>query len=455
MGAGAAVGNPGVAVSGTVAQALARPMTPTPRQVEEQFNDNSEAIDVLKKSAPIGVFFLIGYILIDSRSAIASGTITVSPYHWLALATILFFFGLTWLPAFRAHWRMWSLLCCLAMMILMIQASAVTGEANVRYVTILLCPFATASFVIWGWRWQLGLVIACIVLYALAEILLPIGPPFETHRLLGLAAALTLSQVTAVFLGRYRSRLHRQLTQLAEAAAFRETQIATMTHDIRNPLATLVGLVTVLIEDDMDDQQRGNLLSRVWSTTASMDLLVKNVLDLYLLEEQRLKPNRRLIDANVVVAETAEQVGIEARLKGLKLRVELGHLPKANLDPLHLERITANLLASAIKRTTSGAIALRTLKRCDRIVIEVSDAGPPPSPAEIGHIFERPSMASEAKSPALSRYIARALILANDGTIEASSCDEWGLTLTVSLPIGVPLLIVDAEAPPTLSAAAR
>ena len=454
MGAGAAVGNTTVAVSDTAPQPLARPITPTPRQVEEQFNDNSEAIDVLKKSAPIGVFFLIGYILIDSRTPLSSGTITVSPYHWMALATILFFFGLTWLPAFRAHWRMWSLLCCLAMIALMIEASAVTGEATVRYVTIILCPFATASFVIWGWRWQLGLVIACFVLYAAAEILVPIGPPFEIHQLLGLVAALTLSQITAVFLGRYRGRLHRQLTQLAEAAAFRETQIATMTHDIRNPLATLVGLVTLLIEDDLDDQQRGNLLSRVWSTTASMDLLVKNVLDLYLLEEQRLRPNRRLIDANAVVAETAEQIGIEARLKGLKLRVELGYLPKANLDPLHLERITANLLSSAIKRTQSGAIALRTFERDAWVVIEVSDAGPAVPTAEIEHIFERPGLASGGKSPALSRYIASALIHANDGTIDASSGEGHGLTLAVSLPLGLPSATVESHTP-ALTLAAR
>jgi len=453
VGAGAAVGNRTVAVSEALRQRLARPLTPTPLQVEEQFNDNSEAIDVLKKSAPIGVFFLIAYILMDSRTPLSSGTITVSPYHWMALATILFFFGLTWLPAFRAHWRVWSLVCCLAIMSLMIETSAVTGEVTARYVTIILCPFATASFVIWGWRWQLGLVVACFLLYIAAEILAPIGRPFELHRMLGLIAALTLSQVTAVFLGRYRSRLHRQLTELAEAAAFRETQIATMTHDIRNPLATLVGLVTLLIEDDLDDQQRGNLLSRVWSTTASMDLLVKNVLDLYLLEEQRLRPNRRMIDANAVVAETAEQAGIEARLKGLKLAIELGNLPRANLDPLHLERITANLLASAIKRTAAGEVALRTFERDEWIVIEVSDSGPAASAAEVEHIFERPSLTSGAKSPALSRYIASALIHSNGGTIDARVGEGWGLTLAVSLPVGVPSAIAAATAIASIPAA--
>ena len=312
MGAGAAIGNHTAAVQGAIPPAM-RPVTPTPRQVKDRFDDNTEAVDVLKKSAPIGVFFLIAYILIDSRTPISSGTITVSPYHWLALATVMFFFGLTWMPGFQAHWRFWSLACCILLISLMIAAGASTGEVTASYLTIVLCPFATASFVVWGWRWQLTLVGACLVLYVAAEVLMPHGRPFELHRMLGLVAALTLSQVTAVFLERYRRRSHRQMMELAEAAAFRESQIATMTHDIRNPLATLVGLVTLLMDEEIEDRQHWNLLNRVWSTTASMDLLVKNVLDLYLLEEQRLRPNRRMIDPNAVVAETADSAYCCAR----------------------------------------------------------------------------------------------------------------------------------------------
>ena len=434
MGAGALVGDRTAALGSGEPQASTRPITPTPREVEERFDDNSEAVDVLKKSAPIGVFFLIAYILIDSRTPISSGTLTVSPYHWIALATVLFFFGLTWLPGFRAHWRFWSLTSCLALMSLMIAAGSATGEVTAWYITIILCPFATASFVIWGWRWQLSLVIACFLLYIAAELVAPHGKPFELHRTLGLIAALTLSQITAVFLGRYRRRLHRQLTELAEAAAFRETQIATMTHDIRNPLATLVGLVTLLMENDIDEGQRGNLLSRVWSTTTSMDLLVKNVLDLYLLDEQRLRPNPRMIDVNAVVAETAEQIGIEATLKGLKLLVDLGRLPKIKLDPLHLERITSNLLASAITRTSAGTITLRTLERDEAIEIEIRDMGPEITDAESAAIFARPKLTSGAKSAALSRYIASALVAVSGGTIEAGVGEGGSLRLIVRLP---------------------
>ena len=416
-----------------------RPAAVTVRQVVADFDDNAEAIDILKKSGPVGIFFLLAYIAVDARRGAPSLGLLVSPYHWIGLAVVLSFFGMTWLPGFRAHWRLWSLLCCITLITLMVRISAITHEADTRYITIVLCPFATAAFVIWGWRWQLSLIIACFLLYVISEAVVPVGVPFERHRMLGMVAALTLSQFTAVFHDRYRRKLKRQLIQLAEAAAFRETQIATMTHDIRNPLATLVGLVTLLVEDELNEKERNNLLARVWSTTTSMDLLVKNVLDLYLLEEQRLRPNPRVIDANSVVSETADHCGIEARLKGLKLRLELGGLPKANLDPLHLERIIANLLTSAIRRTPAGEVRLRTSQRGQFIQIEVSDTGPEAAPAEIQYVFSRPNLAVDgARSSALGRYIAHALVEADGGKIQAKVEDGWGLNLIVSLPVGSP-----------------
>jgi signal transduction histidine kinase len=428
------------ASAGAAAKAAIKPASLTARQVVEDFDDNAEAVDILKKSGPVGIFFLLTYIFVDSHGHLTS--FFVSPYHWIALATVLAFFGLTWLPGFRAHWRLWSLLCCIVMIMLMIRVSAITREADTRYITIILCPFATAAFVIWGWRWQLSLIIACLFLYLFSEAAVPVAgrPPFDIHRMLGMVAALTLSQFTAVFLDRYRRKLKRQLIQLAEAAAFRETQIATMTHDIRNPLATLVGLVTLLVEDELDEKERNNLLARVWSTTTSMDLLVKNVLDLYLLEEQRLRPNWRVIDPNSVISETSDHCSIEARLKGLKIRMELGGLPKANLDPLHLERIVANLLTSAIRRTPAGEVRLRTSQRGEWVIFEVSDTGPEATPNEIEHIFDRPNLAVDgARSSALGRYIAHALIEADGGKIQAKVEDGWGLNLVVQLPIDEPV----------------
>jgi two-component system heavy metal sensor histidine kinase CusS len=119
--------------------------------------------------------------------------------------------------------------------------------------------------------------------------------------------------------------------------------------------------------------------------------------------------------------------------------MELGGLPKANLDPLHLERIVANLLTSAIRRTPAGEVRLRTSQRGGWVIFEVSDTGPEATPNEIEHIFDRPNLAVDgARSSALGRYIAHALVEADGGKIQAKVEDGWGLNLVVQLPIDEP-----------------
>jgi signal transduction histidine kinase len=135
-----------------------------------------------------------------------------------------------------------------------------------------------------------------------------------------------------------------------------------------------------------------------------------------------------------VVAEVAEQMAIQARLKGLKLRVELGSLPPARIDPLHLERIAANLIASAIRRSAAGMIVVRTTHRGQAVWVEITDAGPEAKVPEIEQLFARPSMTAGANPPALSRYIASALVAANGGQTDARAGDGRGLTLIASLP---------------------
>jgi len=338
--------------------------------------------------------------------------------------------------AFRAHWRLWLLLACIAIVALMVLAGAATHNPDAGYLALLLCPMAAAALVVWGWRCQLLLNFFCLLIYAISGLAVPSGSRFAVTHALAMLTALTLAQFTAVFSDRYRRRLEGRLEQLATAAELRDTQVATMTHDLRNPLATLVGLMTLLVEDDDGEKDRADLLARIWSTTASMDLLVKNLLDLYMLDEQQIHANRRIIDADAIVKETAERYAFEARLREVELAIELGGVHQAHLDPLHLERIVANLITGAVRRTTAGAVRIRTSQHDGWLLIEVSDCGPPPP---IDQIFERPGLGENgARSEALGRYIARSLVEADGGTIRARSGDGCGLTVIAQLPSATP-----------------
>jgi signal transduction histidine kinase len=406
------------------------------RRVLLEIDHDAEAISTLKVAGPIAIFFLLAY---GGVEMLLVGPHGLNQYHYAAFVIITLFFGLTWLSVFRRYWKAWTLITCVIIIALFIRIAALGHNPELAFIAIILCPFATAAFVMWGPRWQGMLNLGCLALFGATELAVPSRDQYTIYRWLGFVAALVLSWFTAVFLDRYRGKLRAQMEQLAAAAKFRERQIGTMTHDIRNPLATLVGLVTLLEEDELSEKETTHLLARVGSTSRAMDLLVKNVLDMYLLEEDNLQPHPRVIDPNVIVQEVADVYGREARLKGLRMRTELGGMPRGSLDPLHLERIVANLLSNGIQRTESGEVVLRTFLSGGKVIIEVQDTGPQLSHEQFSHLFERPIQDRQGMgSSGWKLYIARALTETNGGTVSARSHTNRGLTLITEVPFWEP-----------------
>jgi signal transduction histidine kinase len=402
------------------------------RRVLLEIDHDAEAISTLKVAGPTAIFFMAAYATVE---VLQGHSHELTPYHFAALAIVTLFFGLTWLSSFRRYWKVWTLTTCIVVIALFIKIAALGRNPELAFVAIILCPFATAAFVMWGQLWQGMLNLGCLAMFGAAQILVPSRDRYTTYRWLGFLAALVLSWFTAVFLDRYRGKLRAQMEQLAAAGKFRERQIGTMTHDIRNPLATLLGLVTLLEEDELSEKETNHLLARVSSTSRAMDLLVKNVLDMYLLEEDDLQPHPRIVDPNVIVQEVADVYRREARLKGLRMRTELGGMPRGSLDPLHLERIVANLLSNGIQRTESGELVLRTFLNGGKVIIEVQDAGPPLNQEQFSRLFERPLQDRQGMgSSGWKLYIARALTETNGGTVSARLDANRGLTLITEVP---------------------
>src|SRR5271166_5352933 len=331
---------------------------------------------------------LLAYLAYDQFVWGKYGAVTA--LHWLTLAATCLFFGLSWTSPFRRHWKLWVLLYNLFLIATFIQISRVTGNPESRFIAIMLCPLATAAFVSWGTRWQLAMALTAVAGYAIGEYFVPIQTPYAMYRWMGLFAAVVFAQCTAIFIERYRRRLKRQVEDLEEAARFRQTQIATMAHDIRSPVAALSGYVNLLEEIDISTKERTDLLGRIGSTAWNMDLVVSNVLDYYAAQDEDITPAPAELDPIQVLNDVAEDCRLQAQRRRLNLRVEIGRLPTCQLDRRHFERIVRNLLAYALARTATGDVTLRAGLRNDLIAVEVTDNGPALSAAERDALFQRP-----------------------------------------------------------------
>ena len=223
--------------------------------------DDEDALQVLKLGGAVGIFLLLAYLAYDQyalgRNAPGTGM------HFLAIALICLFFGLAWTRAFRRFWKFWTLLFNLLLIAIFFMISRRTGDPESRFIAAMLCPLATASFVSWGPGWQFAMGVLALTGYAVGDHLVPIPTPHAMYRWMGLTAAIVFSQYTAIFIERYRRRLKKQVADLEDAGRFRDTQIATMAHDIRSPVAALSGYVNLLEEDSDDPKERADLLGRI------------------------------------------------------------------------------------------------------------------------------------------------------------------------------------------------
>lgn len=397
--------------------------------------DDEESLRVLKLGGATGILLLLAYLAYDEQMRGRNAPGTLLP--WLLLGATCLFFGLAWTRSFRRRWKTWVLLYNLFVIAAFILNSRWTGNAESRFLAIMLCPLATAAFVSWGTRWQSAMGVMALGGYAAGEYLVPIKTPNGSYQWIGLIAAVILAQYTVTFIDRYRGRLRKQVQDLEEAARFRQSQIATMAHDIRSPVAALAGYVSLLEESDISAKERTDLLGRIGSTAWNMDLVVSNVLDYYQAQQDEVIPAPDELDPNQVLSEVAQDCALQAQRRRLTLRAEIARLPPCKLDRHHLERIVRNMLAYVIGNMVAGEVVLRARARNDSIAVEVTDLGSSLSPAEMGTLFERPDRnGNGVGARGLGLYIARAMAEAAGGRVEARfASGRRGLTLVAELPL--------------------
>jgi signal transduction histidine kinase len=416
----------------------ARAMPRRLRRPVEWTGDDEDAIAVLKVGGALGIVFLAIFALFDlTRSGF---TTPIAGYHAIALAGACLFLGMTWTHVFRRVWKFWTLVFCALLMAMFVVISSLTRDPESRFIAIILCPLATASFVNWGPRWQLALNSVSIAIFAIAETAVPVPSHFQFYRWMGLVAALCFAQCAAIFLERYRRRIRAQLDALDNAARFRELQIATMAHDIRSPVAALAGYAHLLEEGASTPAVQRELLDRIGSTAWNMNLVVSNVLDLYRFEEDgRFHLEARAFDPNEVIAEAAEDCAMQARRKGRQMQCAIDRLPPLAVDRHDLDAIVRNLAACALECTDSEPVRLSAHPDGTRVVLAVEA----PNAILLRRDLDAMTMPSDGKrrpegTRAIGWFLTRAMAEAAGGRLIARTGQAGGFSIAVEIPFSSP-----------------
>jgi K+-sensing histidine kinase KdpD len=235
-----------------------------------------------------------------------------------------------------------------------------------------------------------------------------------------------------------RRQFHARMREEARRVAVQEVT-ATVSHDLKNPLAAVTGLVEMLLDSTADvltlDQRA--LLHRINANTRLMTELVGNLLEVELIECGRQAFQPAWLDLNALVRRVVEAQAHQAEEKHIGLVLDLNpQLPAAMLDGRSIERLVANLLGNAVKFTPhNGAIRVSTRCRDARVIVEVWDSGPD-IPASLHPVlFEQFTHQSDSPGVGLGLYICKSIVEMHAGTISVDNPAGGGVLFVAELPV--------------------
>jgi two-component system sensor histidine kinase KdpD len=230
----------------------------------------------------------------------------------------------------------------------------------------------------------------------------------------------------------------------AESDRLKSVLLASISHDLRTPLALIKGAVTNLLDDSVawDDQTRRELLQTANDETDRLNRLVGNLLEMSRIEAGALPHTRTWQD----VGELLELVvaRLRARLATHPLQVSIAaDLPLVAINATQIDQALTNLLENALLHTPPDTpIAVTARRVADTLQVVVEDAGPGIPAGMAPHIFERFVRGTGAERHAagsgLGLAIARGLVEAHGGRLWATNRPEGGAAFTVALPISQP-----------------
>ena len=246
-----------------------------------------------------------------------------------------------------------------------------------------------------------------------------------------------------------RRRLRQAVADSATALAARESErartefLARWSHDLRTPLAAVMGFARMLGERDSGQLSSGQQadLHRIQTAADHLLRLVDDVLAISSDELRAETLSLEDLDPAPVAADALALNLPEATRRGVQLRNQLGPLPAVAADRTRLLQVLGNLVGNAVKFNHDGGwVELRGAVEGPWLRLDVVDGGPGVAPEQLPRLFQPfERLDAEARGIAgtgLGLATSRRLVEAMQGRIEARGTPGSGLTVSLRLPLG-------------------
>ena len=239
----------------------------------------------------------------------------------------------------------------------------------------------------------------------------------------------TLVEQTAAALE--RASLARDMVSAktaTETERVRNTLLASISHDFRTPLSSILGSATSLLDygDKLASGAKKDLLLQIKQETESLDEMVRNLLAITRIDAGALELRRDWID----LREITDRVVNAARRRGARQRIEVAlpaDLPLVRADATLVEQVMGNVIGNAVVHTPAEtSVLIDALVSQQEIALRITDDGPGIPPPSLPQIFDKfvkadATQGDGGQGTGLGLAIAKGIMEAHGGTIVAQS----------------------------------
>ena len=233
-----------------------------------------------------------------------------------------------------------------------------------------------------------------------------------------------------------------QAKRKVEADRLRSALLTSISHDLKTPLAAILGAAGTLrgFARKLDDQGKVDLLSTIVEESERLNRFIANLLDMTRLEVGSIKPNTSRQDVGEIVGTALERASKILARQNIEVEIA-ADLPMLELDPVLFEQVLFNLLDNAAKYAPPGTtVRIQAWQEENTVKLQVIDQGGGIPPDEIESIFDKFHRAQKLDQvragTGLGLAISRGFVEAMGGSITAANrSDRPGAVFTITLPI--------------------